>query len=30
MGFIGTLDPELGALFHRFIGTFVRLVEPRR
>jgi hypothetical protein len=30
MGFIGPLDPELGALFHRVIGTLVRLVEPRR
>jgi four helix bundle protein len=29
MGFIGPLDPELGALFHRIIGTLVRLVEPR-
>jgi len=29
MGFIGPLDPELGALFHRVIGTLVRLVEPR-
>jgi four helix bundle protein len=30
MGFIGPLDPELGALFHRVIGTLVRLTEPRR
>jgi four helix bundle protein len=30
MGFIGPLDPELGALFHRVIGTLVRLVEPQR
>lgn len=30
MGFLGPLDPELGALFHRVIGTLVRLVEPRR
>ena len=30
MGFIGPLDPELGALFHRVIGTLVRLMEPRR
>ena len=30
MGFIGPLDPELGALFHRVIGTLVRLIEPRR
>ena len=30
MGFIGPMDPELGALFHRVIGTLVRLIEPRR
>ncbi len=31
MGFIGAIDPELGALFHRVIGpSFVRLIEPRR
>jgi four helix bundle protein len=30
MGFIGPLDPELGALFDRVIGTLVRLIEPRR
>jgi four helix bundle protein len=30
MGFIGPLDPELGAQFHRVIGTLVRLIEPRR
>src|SRR5262245_23405722 len=29
MGFIGPLDPELGALFDRVIGTLVRLIEPR-
>jgi four helix bundle protein len=29
MGVIGPLDPELGALFHRVIGTLVRLIEPR-
>jgi hypothetical protein len=29
MGFIGTMDPELSALFHRIIGTLVRLIEPR-
>ena len=29
MGFIGPVDPGLGALFHRVIGTLVRLVEPR-
>ena len=30
MGFVGPLDPELGALFDRVIGTLVRLVQPRR
>jgi hypothetical protein len=30
MGFIGPINPELGALFHRVIGTLVRLIEPRR
>jgi four helix bundle protein len=30
MGFIGPLDPELSALFHRVIGTLVRLIEPQR
>jgi four helix bundle protein len=30
MGFIGPVGPELGALFHRVIGTLVRLIEPRR
>jgi four helix bundle protein len=29
MGFLAPLDPKLGALFHRVIGTLVRLVEPR-
>jgi len=29
MGFIGPLEPELGALFHHVIGTLVRLIEPR-
>ncbi|HEY3499329.1 MAG TPA: four helix bundle protein [Polyangiaceae bacterium] len=29
MGFIGAIDPELGALFHRVIGTLVRLIYPR-
>jgi len=29
MGFIGPIDPELGAMFHRIIGTLVRLIEPR-
>ena len=28
MGFIGPIEPELGALFHRVIGTLVRLVHP--
>jgi len=30
MGFIGPMEPELSALFHRVIGTLVRLIEPRR
>jgi four helix bundle protein len=30
MGFVGPLDPELGALFNRVIGTLVRLIEPLR
>jgi hypothetical protein len=30
MGFIGPIDPELDVLFHRVIGTRVRLAEPRR
>ena len=29
MGLVGPLDPALGALFDRVIGTLVRLVEPR-
>jgi hypothetical protein len=29
LGFTGPLDPELGALFNRIIGTLVRLTEPR-
>ena len=29
MGFVGPVDPELRALFHRVIGTLVRLVEPQ-
>jgi four helix bundle protein len=28
MGFIGRIDPELAALFHRVIGTLVRLSVP--
>src|SRR5262245_16754937 len=30
MGFIGPVEPELDALFHRVIGTLVRLIEPHR
>ena len=30
MGFIGPVEPELGALFDRVIGTLVRLIQPRR
>jgi four helix bundle protein len=30
MGFVGPLDPELGALFNRVIGTLVRLMAPPR
>ena len=30
LGWVQPLPPELGALFHRVIGTLVRLVEPRR
>jgi four helix bundle protein len=29
LGFAGPLEPELGALFNRIIGTLVRLTEPR-
>ena len=29
-GAVQPLPPELGALFHRIIGTLVRLIEPRR
>src|ERR1051325_5891774 len=29
MGVIGPIDPEVGALFNRVIGTLVRLIEPR-
>jgi four helix bundle protein len=28
MGFVGALDPQMGALFHRVIGTLVRLSVP--
>jgi four helix bundle protein len=30
LGWVQPLEPELGALFYRVIGTLVRLVEPRR
>jgi four helix bundle protein len=30
LGWVQPLEPELGALFHRIIGTLVRLIEPRR
>jgi four helix bundle protein len=30
LGWVGPLEPELGALFQRVIGTLVRLVVPRR
>jgi four helix bundle protein len=30
LGWAAPLDSELAALFHRVIGTLVRLVEPRR
>jgi four helix bundle protein len=30
LGWLGPLEPQLGALFHQVIGTLVRLVEPRR
>jgi four helix bundle protein len=30
LGWVAPLEPELGALFHRVIGTLVRLVAPRR
>jgi four helix bundle protein len=30
LGWMQPLEPELAALFHRVIGTFVRLIEPRR
>jgi len=29
MGFIGPIEPEVGAQFHQVIGTLVRLIEPR-
>ena len=30
LGWLGPLEPELGALFQHVIGTLVRLCEPRR
>jgi len=30
LGWVGPLEPELGALFQQVIGTLVRLCEPRR
>ena len=30
MGFVAPIEPEVSALFHRVIGTLVRLIEPRR
>jgi len=30
MGFVSLMEPELAALFHRVIGTLVRLMQPRR
>jgi hypothetical protein len=30
LGWVQPLEPELGALFHRVIGTLVRLIAPRR
>ena len=30
LGWVQPLEPELGALFHRVIGTLVRLIQPRR
>jgi four helix bundle protein len=30
LGWVGPVEPELGALFNQVIGTLVRLVEPRR
>lgn len=29
LGWVGPLEPGLGALFHQVIGTLGRLVEPR-
>jgi four helix bundle protein len=30
LGWLKPIEPELGALFQRVIGTLVRLVQPRR
>jgi four helix bundle protein len=30
LGWLGPVEPELGALFQQVIGTLVRLCEPRR
>jgi four helix bundle protein len=30
IGWVGPIEPELGALFNQVLGTHVRLVEPRR
>jgi four helix bundle protein len=30
LGWLAPMDADLSALFHRVIGTLVRLVEPRR
>jgi four helix bundle protein len=30
LGWVGPLEPDLGALFDQVIGTLVRLIEPRR
>jgi four helix bundle protein len=29
LGWVGPLEPELESLFHRVIGTLVRLTEPK-
>jgi hypothetical protein len=30
LGWVGPLDPEIGNLFNRVIGTLVRLIKPKR
>jgi hypothetical protein len=30
LGFAGPVEPELGALFNRVLGTLVRLAQPMR